>query len=97
MKYGIKNAVFIRMQKATRRRFVKAGLITGGAFATGITAPGWNATRHSSRGVIRLLPVEGIAYSDSFLRFMKRAKFDSVRDAIASIRDRSLPVRVVRT
>lgn len=82
------------MQKATRRKFLKAGLITGGALATGITAAGWIASRQSRRGMIRLLPVEGVAYSGSFLRFMKRARFDSVRDAIASIRDRSVPVRV---
>lgn len=82
------------MQKATRRKFVKAGLITGGALAVGVTALGWNASRRSHRGMIRLLPVDGVTYSESFLRFMKRAKFDSVRDAVASIRDRSIPVRV---
>ena len=42
-----------------------------------------------------MLPVEGVAYTESFTRFMNRAKFDSVRDALASIRDRSVPVRVV--
>jgi hypothetical protein len=82
------------MQKASRRKFLKTGFVTGGALATGISAIGWNASKQSHRGVIRLLPVEGVAYSESFLRFMKRAKFDSVRDAIASIRDRSIPVRV---
>jgi len=82
------------MQKATRRKFLKAGFITGGALATGITAVGWNASKPSHRGMIRLLPVDGVVYSESFLRFIKRAKFDSVRDAIASIRDRSVPVRI---
>jgi hypothetical protein len=47
--------------------------------------------------MIRLQAVEGIQYSESFTRFMERAKFDSVRDAIASIRDRSLPVRITHT
>ncbi|MCX8496457.1 MAG: hypothetical protein ORN51_09780, partial [Akkermansiaceae bacterium] len=50
-----------------------------------------------TRGCIRLLPVDGVVYSESFTRFMQRARFDSVRDAIASIRDRSLPVRISNT
>jgi hypothetical protein len=79
------------MQSGSRRKFVKTGLITGGVIVAGL---GWNAQKHSHRGTIRLLPVEGIAYSESFLRFMKRARFDSVRDAIASIRDRTLQVRI---
>ncbi len=73
-----------------RRRFLEAGALLVGATATG-------SHSHSSishRGSIRLLPVEGITYSESFLRFMDRARFDSVRDALHSIRDRSIPVRI---
>ena len=79
------------MQAFSRRKFVSTGIIAGGALAAGL---GWQVRKHSTRGSIRLLPVEGVQYSESFTRFMKRAKFDSVRDAIASIRDRSLPVRI---
>lgn len=50
-----------------------------------------------TRSCIRLLPVGGVVYSESFTRFMERAKFDSVRDALSSIRDRSLPVRIANT
>jgi hypothetical protein len=78
---------------ATRRGFGKAGFITGGALATGAATLGWNASKRFHPGVIRFLPVEVVACSESFVRFMKRAKFDSVRDAIASIRDRSVPVK----
>ena len=82
------------MQGCSRRKFVQAGLIAGGALAVGAAGLGWQARKRSVRGSIRLLPVEGVVYSESFTRFMQRAKFDSVRDAIASIRDRSLPVRI---
>lgn len=43
---------------------------------------------------MRLLPVEGITYSESFSRFIERARFDSVRDALASIRDPRTPVSI---
>jgi hypothetical protein len=42
--------------------------------------------------LIRLLPVDGVTYPDSFLVFIGNARFSSVRDAVFSIRDRSLPV-----
>lgn len=76
-----------------RRKFVTIGLgavgvsLVGGLVETNVI--------RVSRGMIRLHPVDGVAYSESFIRFMERAKFDSVRDAIASIRDRSVPVRIV--
>ncbi len=79
------------MHAFSRRKFVSSGLIAGGAIAAGL---GWQARQRSIRGSIRLLPVEGVVYSESFTRFMKRARFDSARDAIASIRDRSLQVRI---
>ena len=85
------SALFSPMQRFSRRQFVSSGLLAGGAIAAGL---GWQAHQRSNRGSIRLLPAEGVHYSESFTRFMKRAKFDSVRDAIASIRDRSLPVRI---
>jgi len=79
-------------QNWNRRKFVTTGLSAAGVVLTaGLIST--HATR-SNRGCIRLLPVEGIVYSESFVRFMQRAKFDSVRDALASIRDRSLPVTV---
>lgn len=78
-----------------RRKFVTAGLSAAGV----ITVGGFIDTKriHLTRGCIRLLPVEGVVYSESFTRFMERASFDSVRDALASIRDRSLPVKVAHT
>jgi len=79
-------------QNWNRRKFVTTGLSAAGVVLTaGLINT--HATR-SNRGCIRLLPVEGIVYSESSTRFMQRAKFDSVRDALASIRDRSLPVTV---
>jgi hypothetical protein len=82
------------MQAFSRRKFVASA----GVLAVGITI-GYHQ-RHcfgksaNSRGMIRLLPVEGVVYSESFTRFMERARFNSVRDAIASIRERSIPVRI---
>lgn len=83
------------MQTVSRRKFVA----TSGILAAGVATIGYGvASRRSAhRGTICLLPVEGVNYSESFARFMKRAKFDSVRDAIASIRDRSVPVWVAHT
>lgn len=79
------------MQALSRRKFVTTtAIIVGGAAIGFQLVP--RGTSH--RGTIRLLPVEGVVYSESFARFMSRAKFDSVRDALASIRDRSVPVRV---
>lgn len=83
------------MQAISRRKFVASA----GVLAVGLTAIGYRQNQHSmpaanSRGMIRLLPVEGVVYSESFTRFMERAKFNSARDAIASIRDRSIPVRI---
>lgn len=78
-----------------RRKFVTTGLSAAGI----IFAGGLIETKRSrlTRGYIRLLPVEGVVYSESFIRFLERARFDSVRDALASIRDRSLPVKVAHT
>lgn len=77
-----------------RRKFVT----TTGIMAAGVAVLGYDPSRKviNSSGMIRLLPVENVKYSESFTRFMNRAKFDSVRDAIASIRDRSIPVRIVK-
>ncbi len=82
-------------QNWNRRKFVTTGLS-----AAGVALTAGLITTHAcrpTRGCIRLLPVEGVSYSESFIRFMERAKFDSVRDALASIRDRSLPVTVAHT
>jgi hypothetical protein len=79
------------MQAISRRKFVTASALAEGAASIGY---GLISRGNSHRGNIRLQPVEGVAYSESFVRFMNRAKFDSVRDALASIRDRSVPVRV---
>jgi hypothetical protein len=80
------------MHSISRRRFTAAaGLLAVG----GLVGGHFLASRgNNRRGLIRLLPVEGVAYTQSFLRFMERARFDSVRDALSSIRDRSLPVKV---
>jgi len=80
------------IQAISRRKFVTTSALAVGAATIGF---GLVYRGNSHRGAIRLLPVEGVAYTESFTRFMNRAKFDSVRDAIASIRDRSVPVRVV--
>ena len=88
-------AVASLQQNWNRREFVTTGLSAAGvALTAGLITT--HACR-STRGCIRLLPVEGVSYSESFTRFMERAKFDSVRDALASIRDRSLPVTVAVT
>lgn len=79
------------VQAISRRKFVSTTALAAGTLTIGI---GLASRRNSHRGVIRLLPVEDVVYSESFTRFMNRAKFDSVRDALASIRDRSVPVRV---
>ena len=82
-------------QNWNRRKFVTTGLSAAGVtLSAGLIKTN---TSRTTRGCIRLLPVEGIVYSESFARFMQRAKFDSVRDALASIRDRSLPVTVAHT
>jgi hypothetical protein len=80
------------MQAISRRKFVTSSALAVGAATIGF---GLVSRGNPHRGAIRLLPVEGVTYTESFTRFMNRAKFDSVRDAIASIRDRSVPVRVV--
>ena len=84
-------SVFL-VQAISRRKFVT----TTAVIAAGVSALGYNSSRKVSnlRGTIRLLPVEGIIYSESFIRFMQRARFDSVKDALASIRDRSVPVKI---
>jgi hypothetical protein len=80
------------MQAISRRKFVTTSALVVGAATLGFQLV---SRGNPHRGAIRLLPVEGVAYTESFTRFMNRAKFDSVRDALASIRDRSVPVRVV--
>ena len=80
------------MNRWNRRKFFAASaavvVTTGGALSV-------HTALSPRRGVVRLAPVEGVAYSESFTRFMKRARFDSVRDAIASVRDASTPFRVM--
>jgi hypothetical protein len=81
------------VQGISRRKFVTSS----GVLIAGVAALSYNLTprRSNNRGMIRLLPVEGVNYSESFSRFMERARFNSARDAIASIRDRSIPVRIM--
>lgn len=80
------------MQVWSRQKFVIAGVITS---ATAIGGLSRSHSKKSARGSIKLQPVEGVRYTDSFLRFMERARFDSVRDAVACIRDRSIPVQIM--
>ena len=76
------------MKTWTRRKFMGVG-------ALGLVAGGFPVINHArQRGMVRLVPLTGVAYPASFLRFANRARFDSVRDALASVRDRSLPVGV---
>lgn len=92
MSWDDRTVIRLTVQGISRRKFV----ISSGVLIAGVAALGYNLVprRSTNRGMIRLLPVEGVTYSESFTRFMERAKFDSVRDAIASIRDHSLPVSV---
>lgn len=80
------------MQGWSRRKFVIAGVITSAAAIGGL---GRSRSKRPARGSIKLQPIEGIRYTESFLRFMERARFDSVRDAVACIRDRSIPVQIM--
>lgn len=80
------------MQTGNRRKFVTTVAMAAGAACAGLH---WHAARAPHCGKIRLLPVDGIHYTESFLRFVHRARFDSVHDAISSIRDRSLPIHLV--
>lgn len=78
-----------------RRKFITVGLSATGVILTAGTVQVLNnASSYTLRGSIRLMPVEGVNYTQSFIRFMQRARFDSVSDALASIRDRSLPVKI---
>ena len=77
------------MKTWSRRNFIYSGL-AGAAIGSVLVERNSRATK----GSICLVPIDGIAYSESFLRFMKRARFHNVRDAMASIRDRSLPVGI---
>jgi hypothetical protein len=80
------------MQALSRRQFTAVtGLL---AFVGATGGHVLFSKRAEKRGLIRLFPVEGVAYPESFVRFMERARFNSVRDALSSIRDRSLPVKV---
>lgn len=82
------------MSELTRRKFVTLGLAAGIATASGLSANSARTNRRN-RGQVRLMPLEGVTYSASFQSFMERARFDSVREAITCIRDRSVMVRVV--
>jgi|694.fasta_scaffold21113_7 hypothetical protein len=78
------------MQALSRRAFVASTLMGVGAVAIG---GAWiNREKSGITRLIRLLPVDGVTYPDSFLVFIGNARFSSVRDAVFSIRDRSLPV-----
>ena len=76
------------MKAWSRRKFVGAG-----AAAVAAGAAGWKAAAGSG-GPVRLVPLAGVEYSASFLRFASRARFPGVRAALAAVRDRSLPVGV---
>ena len=78
----------------TRRKFKILGLTAGIATTSGIAAKSSRSGR-KIRGQVRLMPLEGVTYSDSFQRFMERARFDSVREAVNCIRDRASKVRIV--
>lgn len=79
------------MQVITRCKFVSASALLAGGTALGLY--GVNMHRNQ-RGAICLLPIDGVIYSETFRQFMERARFDSVRDALGSIRDRRTPVRI---
>lgn len=65
-----------------------ACLTMGTSFASEKIGPGQAV-------LFRIIPVDGIRYSHSFNEFIARAQFNSIRDAVASIRDSALPVGVV--
>jgi hypothetical protein len=77
------------MKTWSRRNFIYSGL-AGAAVGSIMVERNSRATK----GSICLVPIDGVAYSESFLRFMKRARFHNVRDAMASIRDGSLTVGI---
>lgn len=47
------------------------------------------------RGKIRIAPLEGKKYSPSFLAFCERARFQSVKEAVKSVKDQTSPFQVI--
>lgn len=64
------------------------------AIASAAVYPGMTSSSASQGARVRLLPVPGVTYPESFLNFIRKARFRSIRDAVAAIRDPRLPVRV---
>jgi hypothetical protein len=76
-------------KKLTRKQFL---LCLGGAAGAGMlaTLPGLgrvakNNNKRDSVRDVRVIPVKGVRYNNSFLEFIKDARFESPRHAIMSI------------
>lgn len=77
-----------------RRKILKIGIgIAGYAMLSKISLAA--GSEKVSAKTIAIKPIEGQTYSASFLRFAERARFLNPRDAIASVRDRSISYDLV--
>jgi len=81
------------MQRINRRKFALGAASAAACVSLGVTLL---TSKGGARrcGPVRIVPLAGVAYSESFLRFIERARFRSARDAVASVRDASLPVAI---
>lgn len=77
-----------------RRKIIKmAFAIAGTVVLSKLTASG-SPTQHSGK-FIKISPIPGVDYPESFLKFAERARFSNPGDAIASVRDRRLAYDLV--
>ena len=78
-----------------RRNVIKMTLALAGAAV--LSKLPLSAEVQSSKKCIRIVPIPGTKYPESFLSFAARARFSNPRDAIASVRDRRLTYDLVWT
>lgn len=79
-----------------RRKIMKMAFAIAGA---GILSkiPVSAAPSVSAGKSVKISPIPGVDYPESFLKFASRARFSSPGDAIASVRDRRLSYDLVWT
>jgi hypothetical protein len=75
----------------SRKQFIK--LLSAATFL--FVAPIFTLRGESGKSRYQIMPLEGLVYPPSFLRFCKQREFRTIAAAVAAVRNPELPFRVV--
>ena len=78
-----------------RRKLLKTGAAIVPATLMAASLPlGQTLLPNPVQKAVCIMPVEGYAYTDGFLAFMRRARFSSIEAAMKAVRNQEVPFRI---